>query len=837
MAPPSKRGAPEDIADIRLRSRQDYLAKRQETQLLLLRRQVEEEAEEERRARESGKPLSKRELDDFRRNRETLQLATQHNNIDDGLTGYALPDADFSNKAEVLNRRRKESEYVTEDQIFEQDQTRKAKAQVPTSRVHQDDYDFVFDESQNIQFQPDVANRVNPEKAALQAQLDVAEHKARTIAEVRKSLPVYKERDKILEALRSNNILVLVGETGSGKSTQVPQYMYESGEYDGIIGITQPRRVAAMSVAQRVADEVGTRLGHEVGYAVRFEDKTTQDTKIKFLTDGLLLREIITDPLLSKYAAIMLDEAHERTVNTDILLAILKDLTQVRKDFRLLISSATMNAQKFSEYLFSAPIFMIAGRMFDVQTFYTSSPEANYLAAAITTTMQIHLSQPLPGDILVFLTGEDEITAAQQSIEETVRKLGSRITELTCLPLYSQLDSTEQQRVFEPTPPNSRKVVLSTPISETSITVPGVRFIIDCGLSKINQYNPVSGISALITEPISRAAAEQRKGRAGRVQAGSCFRLFTKHAMFNELPESTIPEILRADLTSTVLLLKAMGINDLIAFDFLDPPPAATLAASLETLYSLGAIDDTGKLSKLGRRMSEIPIDCMLSASILAASNYGVVLEILTISAMLTESAALFLRPKDKKLYADSARKRFTDSSDHTTLLKIYLEWEANEFSTIWCKENFLQYRCLSRARSVLDQMIALCDRIEVEVSSNPTDDVSIRKAVASGYFSNAARLQRDGRTYQTLKTKMTIQIHPSSVLRSIEPPKWILFHELVSTSSEFARHCMPLDPRWLHEVAPHFHKVKDLEKLGVDKKMPKERSKTSTAYNMPAVN
>jgi len=824
MAPPKDRN-PERLNDLRLKSRQDYLAKREAEQLALLRKQVAEEAEEER----TNPNLTRAELREFATNRETLRLAEERLAIDDHTEGYLFPDADYSSKAEALNRRHKEDKYVSEVQEWENEQTAKARAQIQQPSMKQDEYEFVFDESHEIKFVADAASRLDPEKQMLKKMLDAAEQKAKTIDETRKSLPMYQFREQILAAVAEHQVLIVVGETGSGKTTQLPQFLHEAGYTKGglKIGCTQPRRVAAMSVAARVAEEMGVRLGQEVGYAIRFEDKTSEKTILKYMTDGMLLREFLTEPDLGGYAALMIDEAHERTLHTDILFGLVKDIARYRPDLKLLISSATMDAQKFSKYFDDAPIFNVPGRRYPVDIHYTPQPEANYLAAAVTTVFQIHLSQP-GGDILVFLTGQDEIEAAQQNLEDTARKLGSRAKELIICPIYANLPTDLQAKIFEPTPPNARKVVLATNIAETSLTIDGIVYVIDPGLVKENVYNPRTGMESLVVTPCSRASANQRAGRAGRVGPGKCFRLYTKWAFFNELQESTTPEIQRTNLNSVVLLLKSLGINDLIGFDFMDAPPADTLIRALEQLYALGALNDKGELTKVGRQMAEFPTDPMLAKAILAADKYGCVEEVLSIVAMLSESAALFFRPKDKKLYADSARARFTnrEGGDHLTYLNIWNQWVDADFSPIWAKENFLQQRSLTRARDIRDQLQKLCDRVEVAVSTcGISDHIAIRKAITAGFFPNAARLQRGGDSYRTVKNGQTVYLHPSSTLMEARP-KWVIFYELVLTSKEYMRSNMPLEAEWLNEVAPHYHKKEDLDKLGLDKKMPKGQGK-----------
>lgn len=845
---PTKREA--ELKDIRLRSRQEYLKKREAQELALLRKQVAEEQQELR----ENPTLSEQEKAEFARNLETLRIAEERLRIDDHIEGYALPDDYITEKGKISRKAKADALYsrhvdrdefgkerfITEHEEWEREQLAKTNAQITvTERVNEGDYGYVFDEAQQIQWMTDRAmtgglNKMQSQEERLMAQqLMAAERKAKTIEEKRKTLPVYLYREQFLQAIDQYQILIVVGETGSGKTTQLPQYLHEAGYTKGgkIVGCTQPRRVAAMSVAARVAEEIGVKCGNEVGYAIRFEDNTSDKTVLKYMTDGMLLREFLTEPDLGNYSALMIDEAHERTLHTDILFGLVKDIARGRPDLKLLISSATLDAQKFSAFFDNAPILNIPGRTFDVEMNYSMQPEANYLSAAITTVFQIHLSQPMPGDILVFLTGQDEIEQAEQSLQETARKLGAAAPELMICPIYANLPTDLQNRIFEPTPPKVRKVVLATNIAETSLTIENIVYVIDPGYVKENRYTPATNMESLVAVPISRASANQRAGRAGRTGPGKCFRLYTKWAFYNDLPESTTPEIQRTNLTSVVLLLKSLGINDLIGFDFMDPPSPDMLIRSLEQLYALGALNDKGELTKVGRQMAEFPTDPMLAKTVLAADKEGCVEEVLSIIAMLGEASALFYRPKDKKLQADAARGRFTvkEGGDHLTYLNIWNQWVDSDFSYVWAKENFMQQRSLTRARDVRDQLAKLCDRVEVTLSScGGSNLVPIQKALAAGFFPNAARLQRGGDSYRTVKNNMTVFLHPSSVLIESRP-KWIIYYELVLTSKEFCRSCFPLQPEWLNEVAPHFYKAKELDDLGVDKKMPKGQGAASS--------
>ena len=829
------------MPDLRERSRQEYLKKREAERLALLRKQVIEETAELR----SNPDLTRREKDDFAKNREVLRIAEERLRIDDHRDGYMMPEDYITEKGKIDRKKKEEAlfrryvdkdehgneRYITEQEEWEREQSAKAKAQISQSeRVDEGEYDYVFDDAQKINFVMDArlesdGKPLTKEQRALQEQLKAAEAKASSIEDTRKSLPIYTFRDDLLKAISEYQILIIVGETGSGKTTQIPQYLHEASyTKDGLkVGCTQPRRVAAMSVAARVAEEMGVKVGNEVGYSIRFEDATSDKTILKYMTDGMLLREFLTEPDLGAYSALMIDEAHERTLHTDILFGLVKDIARFRPELKLLISSATMDAQKFAKYFDDAPIFNIPGRRYPVDIHYTPQPEANYLAAAVTTIFQIHITQPR-GDILVFLTGQEEIEAAELNLQETARKLGSKVPEMIICPIYANLPSELQSKIFEPTPPKARKVVLATNIAETSLTIDGIVYVIDPGFVKENVYNSRTGMESLVVTPCSRASANQRSGRAGRVAPGKCFRLYTKFAFHNELDDSTMPEIQRTNLNSVVLLLKSLGINHLMEFDFMDAPPAETLIRALENLYALGALNDKGALTKLGRQMAEFPTDPMLARSILAAEKHGCVEEVLSIIAMLGESASLFYRPKDKKILADSARARFTikDGGDHFSLLNIWNQWVDSDFSYVWARENFLQQRSLTRARDVRDQLAKLCDRVEVTITSvGASELVPIQKSLTAGFFPNAARLQKGGDSYRTVKNGMTTYLHPSSTLFEVNP-KWIIFYELVLTSREYMRGNLPIQPEWLAEAAPHYHKKKDLEALGTDRKMPK---------------
>eukprot|EP00253_Pinus_taeda_P000691 PITA_00691 len=638
-----------------------------------------------------------------------------------------------------------------------------------------------------------------------------------SIQEQRQSLPIYKLKKELIQAVNDNQVLVVIGETGSGKTTQVTQYLAEAGYTTrGKIGCTQPRRVAAMSVAKRVAEEFGCRLGEEVGYAIRFEDCTGPETVIKYMTDGMLLREILVDEELSQYSVVMLDEAHERTIHTDVLFGLLKQLVRRRPDLRLIVTSATLDAEKFSGYFFNCNIFTIPGRTYPVEILYTKQPESDYLDAALITVMQIHLTEP-EGDILLFLTGQEEIDTACQILYERIKGLGKNVPELIILPVYSALPSEMQSRIFEPAPPGKRKVVVATNIAEASLTIDGIYYVVDPGFAKQNVYNPKLGLDSLVITPISQASAKQRAGRAGRTGPGKCYRLYTESAYRNEMLPTTVPEIQRINLGVTTLNMKAMGINDLLSFDFMDPPPPQALISAMEQLYSLGALDEEGLLTKLGRKMAEFPLEPPLSKMLLASVDLGCSDEILTIIAML-QTQNIFYRPREKQAQADQKRaKFFQPEGDHLTLLAVYEAWKAKNFSGPWCFENFVQSRSLRRAQDVRKQLLTIMDRYKLDVISAGKNFTKIRKAIAAGFFFHAARKDpQEG--YRTLVENQPVYIHPSSALFQRQPD-WVIYYELVMTTKEYMREVTVVDPKWLVELAPRFFKVADPTKLSKRKR------------------
>ncbi|PRP78752.1 putative pre-mRNA-splicing factor ATP-dependent RNA helicase-like [Planoprotostelium fungivorum] len=629
------------------------------------------------------------------------------------------------------------------------------------------------------------------------------------ILEKRTKLPVWEQREQFFQLMANNQVLVFVGETGSGKTTQIPQFCLDLLKGNQVVACTQPRRVAAMSVAKRVADEMDVQLGEAVGYSIRFEDCSGPKTRLKYLTDGMLLREAMTDPLLERYGVIILDEAHERTLSTDILFGL---VVKNRKDLKLIVMSATLDAGKFQNYFDGAAYMAVPGRLHTVEIFYTPEPERDYLEACIRTVIQIHLYEK-PGDILVFLTGEEEIEDAVRRLNRESSNFGAEAGELKCLALYSTLPPAMQNKIFEPIgPPRipgglpGRKVVISTNIAETSLTIDGIVYVIDPGFSKQKVYNPRIRVESLLVSPISRASAQQRAGRAGRTQPGKCFRLYTEKAFKKELQPQTYPEILRSNLGHVVLQLKKLGIDDLVHFDFMDPPAPETLMRALELLNYLGALDDEGSLTEVGSMMAEFPLDPQLSKSIIASPRHQCSNEILSITSMLSVPVC-FVRPNEAKKAADEAKSRFTHTDgDHLTLLNVFHAFKSNMDNASWCHDNFINYRSMKSADNVRTQLARIMNRFKLPLVSTEFNSgsyyVNIRKALVEGFFMQVAHLERTGH-YLTV-----VALHPSSCLD--HKPEWCLYNEFVLTSKNYIRTVTDIQGDWLVELSPQYYNMSE---------------------------
>ncbi|ORY77997.1 P-loop containing nucleoside triphosphate hydrolase protein [Leucosporidium creatinivorum] len=641
------------------------------------------------------------------------------------------------------------------------------------------------------------------------------------ILKLRKNLPVHQQMSEFIEMFQSSQFTVMVGETGSGKTTQIPQYVAYADlphlRRPGLqVACTQPRRVAAMSVAKRVADEMDVSLGDEVGYSIRFEDCTSPKTFLKYMTDGMLLREAMNDHMLSRYSTVILDEAHERTLATDILMGLLKDIAKRRPDLKIVVMSATLDAAKFQNYFFGAPLLKVPGRTFSVEVFYTPEPEPDYLEAAIRTVLMIHQAEG-EGDILVFLTGEEEIEDACRKISMEADNLPHSIGPLRAIPLYSSLPPQQQQKIFDKAPaprtpdgPPGRKVVISTNIAETSLTIDGIVYVVDPGFSKQKIYNPRIRVESLLVSPISKASAQQRAGRAGRTRPGKCFRLYTESDFVKELEEQTYPEILRCNLASVILELKKLGIDDLVHFDYMDPPAPETVMRALELLNYLAAFDDEGNLTPLGDLMSTFPLEPQLAKMLIVSPEFKCSNEILSIAAMLSVPNP-YLRPNSQRKEADEAKAQFAHPhGDHLSLLNLYHAYRTNPDSQ-WCWANYVSFRAMQQADNVRNQLKRSMEKMDLDLVSTAFEDKSyydnIRRALTCGFFMHVAHREGDKNGYTTVKDNQIVGLHPSNGLDN--NPEWVLYNEFVLTTRNFIRTVTEVRPEWLLEYAADYYDVK----------------------------
>ncbi|XP_028745057.1 probable ATP-dependent RNA helicase DHX35 isoform X1 [Peromyscus leucopus] len=642
---------------------------------------------------------------------------------------------------------------------------------------------------------------------------------ALSIEQQRQKLPVFKLRNHILYLVESYQTVVIVGETGCGKSTQIPQYLAEAGwTAEGrVVGVTQPRRVAAVTVAGRVADERGAVLGHEVGYCIRFDDCTDPlATRIKFLTDGMLVREMMVDPLLTKYSVIMLDEAHERTLYTDIAIGLLKKIQKKRGDLRLIVASATLDAEKFRDFFnqneTSDPArdtcvtLTVEGRTFPVDIFYLQSPVPDYIKATVDTVVKIHQTEG-DGDILAFLTGQEEVEMVVSMLIEQARALArtGMKKHLRVLPMYAGLPSFEQMKVFERVSHSVRKVIVATNVAETSITISGIVYVIDCGFMKLRAYNPRTAIECLVVVPVSQASANQRAGRGGRNRSGKCYRLYTEEA-FDQLPQSTVPEMQRSNLAPVILQLKALGIDNVLRFHFMSPPPAQSMVQALELLYALGGLDKDCRLTEpLGMRIAEFPLNPMFAKMLLESGNFGCSQEVLSIAAMM-QIQNVFVFPSNQKSQATRVHRKFAvEEGDHLTMLNVYEAFIKHNKSSQWCQEHFLNYKGLVRAATVREQLKKLLVKFQVPKMSSEGDPDPVLRCIVSGFFANAARFHSSG-AYRTIRDDHELHIHPASVLYAEKPPRWVIYNEVIQTSKYYMRDVTAIESAWLLELAPHFY-------------------------------
>ncbi|ORC93617.1 putative ATP-dependent RNA helicase [Trypanosoma theileri] len=644
----------------------------------------------------------------------------------------------------------------------------------------------------------------------------------------RVTLPVYEKAELLKQQIRDHPIVLFVGETGSGKTTQVPQFIAEMG-FPHIIACTQPRRIAAMSVAARVASEMDVQLGDEVGYHVRFQSKMSEKTKLLYMTDGMLLREAFSDHNLSRFSVIIVDEAHERTIDTDVLLGVLRLILNRRPDFRVIVMSATLDMQKFQSYFPQAPLIKVSGRMYDVQVKYVMEPVNDYIESCVECVCNIHRNEPA-GDILCFLTGEAEIEKAVMRTKIKLEQFVLRDTEtiiqnmegspmmVQVLPLYGSLSIDEQKRVFASVGENVRKIIFATNIAETSLTIDGIVYVVDSGYHKQSLYNSDIRVDYLLPALISKASAEQRKGRAGRTRPGKCFRLFRPQD-FALFPEQTHPEVLRSSMVNTVLLLLKLEVENPYQFAFIDPPSQQSIMDAYYQLNLFGAVDDDLKLTEFGKLMAEFPVEPSLARMLLRSSEYRCGADAAVIAAML-EVGNVFTRPPSRSNEADQQHVIFQHADgDHLTLFNVFHAFWRNHQSARYCFDHFLRYQALTQATRVYTQLTKLMGKKGIPVISTYNDktglfdSVALRKVVLEGFFTQVAYKPPNSERYKTVKDSQWVMLHRQSVLTKKRRPTWIVYDRLEVQGQEgtFIRVASAIEPEWLFSVSEFFEDPSEL--------------------------
>ncbi|KAI2636151.1 helicase associated domain-containing protein [Xylaria nigripes] len=700
---------------------------------------------------------------------------------------------------------------------------------------------------------PDDGNGENPRKKS-HADERNPPRKAERVRETpmlkaRKALPIWAYRDEIKASLRKDNdILLIVGETGSGKSTQTPQFLCEEPwccrkkvrvqsdilGVGGMIAITQPRRVAATTLAGRVSREMGTPLGSSgegsVGYSVRFDHKVPKGTKIKFLTEGMLLQELLRDPNLRQYSAIIVDEIHERSVDVDLITGFLKQILWSDKagrggiPLKVVIMSATADVEKIQNFFrkddASPPLNLlrIEGRQYPVEIKHTDKPVPDIQEALVKKIFDIHLQEPLPGDILAFLTGQEEIEAAQRLIEEHCATLASNVPKLIACPLYGQLSIQAQQEAFQPAKTKfTRKVVLATNIAETSVTVPGVRYVVDCGKAKVKEFRARLGMESLLAKAISKSSAIQRTGRAGREGPGKCFRLYTS-ATYGELQDADLPEILRNDVLGAVLTMKARGINDILSFPLMDFPDIEAVEKALIHLYVLGALADDGSITEIGRKLALFPVSAPYGRVLLAAASpeFDCLLEVIDVIAVLTSGETIFHQiqtedDSERDAIEEGRKELQRREGDILTFLTTMQRYAAENADRVaWCRARRISMRNMRQALNIRRQLRGICVKEKLLTETPPPDPQpfvplsperadALLRCFMRGFATKTALLAPDS-SYVTVQGKHVVAVHPSSVLHG-EKKEAIMFLEHVFTQKNYAKKVSAIRADWIVEA------------------------------------
>lgn len=671
---------------------------------------------------------------------------------------------------------------------------------------------FFFNHAKNFQHkkrkieQPENSPHSHQHKRKFLTRNDGTKSHNELMQEVRQ-LPIFFGKGALLQEIATHETVIVMSETGSGKTTQLPQYILNQYSSKGIVCCTQPRRVAAITVAARVAKEKNCKLGELVGYTVRFEDVTSAHTKLKYMTDGMLLREALLDPLLKRYSVVILDEAHERSVQTDVLFGVVKKAQETRRatgrPLKIIIMSATLQAEEFVKYFNNAKICFLEGRRHPIKIMYTEEIQKDYAHASLVAALQLHKQTPPGHDVLVFLTGQEEILSTAKVVNEISTFLKEDYGNLAICPLFASLPHAQQLVAFEAAAPGCRKIILATNIAETSVTIPNVKYVIDCGMVKIKEYNPTTGMETLKVRPISKAQARQRCGRAGRECPGVCYRLYPEEA-FHMLEENTVPEIKRCNLRSVALNLLAMGLPDIVTFDFMSPPSQNALKDALQQLVLLEAVEsvETQRITEKGRLMSSFPLDPALSRCILAAQENECIEDMISIISILSVDSLIYIPPTERERGRRILQKFYASEGDQISMLHILKEYKKMKGNPEWCRDNFVDVKNMKTVRQIRHQLRDLCTRSSMSMKNVRHEQYKgLRRSLCAGLFFNSAERQMDG-TYVTLMQKLPVNIHPSSVLFN-QKPSFVVFNELVETSKRYMRALCVVDPLWLIDACP----------------------------------